>query len=120
MQKKTEGYGLDAYPRSDRLIYGRYIFDAVSSPSHQGHGAAPPECPADPSQRLVRNKTFQRHALTAQGTVRVRIPRFLCRTCQCIYSARLYDGRPYTAWTWPILLGPYCLNRHLQSFTCAQ
>ncbi len=72
--------------------------------SLQGLTAQPPECPADPSHQLVRNGTFQRYALTAQGTVRVRIQRFLCRTCQCTYSALPYDCQPYTAWTWPIML----------------
>ena len=79
--------------------------------SLQGLKAQPPECPADPSHRLVRNGTFQRHALTAQGTVRVRNQRFLCRTCQCTYSALPYDCQPYTAWTWPIMLA-FLVWRH--------
>ncbi|NMP24691.1 hypothetical protein [Sulfobacillus harzensis] len=70
----------------------------------QGLAAPRPDCPVDSSHRLVRNGTFTRHALTAQGLVPIRVQRFLCRACHCTYSALPYDCQPYTAWTWPILV----------------
>lgn len=69
-----------------------------------GQDGSPPSCPTDPHHALVRNGTYARQVQGRIGWSTLVVQRYLCRTCAVTYSALPYDCRPYTAYSWAIVL----------------